>query len=457
MIFEELIKAKYKISKNYYKKVFVNEDNSVFLSYFDIMNVYGLFPTPYQCNVTNSTEYDIKDILELIKVRESNKKNSDKLVKQNNIYLSMLKEKIEEITGDETSSDTCKTIDVAEKIRYFFSYEVIDYVVSKFSPEYVTTAWLKCYEALALFKLVNHDSKNINYFGICEQPGAFVFAINHYIKTNLKDCEFNFVLQSLKAIDNTIFRAEDALSREYKYNYDYGTTNTGDVTDINNIKYYRKKYYKKHFDLISADCGLDCSDDFSLQEKKLTKVLLGQLLVAISLANEGTNYFFKLFSMYESITCEIIFFASLLFEEVYLTRLLKTKITSGEIYCVCKGFLFSKEQMNELLEYLYEIYESNDVSELHLINLPESFVDKILSCNEYLLYSRLISYNYSYFRYNNLKYVGDEKNESVKNYINKLVKHYTKYFCEYYDIKVLDKKDKLVTKEYKSKWIKAVK
>jgi len=39
MIFEELIKAKYKISKNYYKKIFSDEDSSVFLSYFDIMNV----------------------------------------------------------------------------------------------------------------------------------------------------------------------------------------------------------------------------------------------------------------------------------------------------------------------------------------------------------------------------------------------------------------------------------
>lgn len=446
MIFEELIKAKYKISENYYKKVFTNEDPSVFLSYFDIMNVYGLFPTPYQSNVTNSTKYSIQDITKMI----TNKSDNKKLTEKNNIYLSMLKEKLEALNL--SSSGNCNTVEAEDKIRYFFSYEVIDYVVSKFSPEYVTTAWLKCYEALELFKLINLDSKNVNYFGICEQPGAFVFAINHYIKTNLNDCEFNFMLQSLKATDKTIFRAEDALSREYKHSYDYAESNTGDVTDINNIKYYRKKYYKKHFDLISADCGLDCSDDFSFQEKKLTKVLIGQMLAAISLADKGTNYFFKLFSMYESITCEVVFFMSLLFEEVYITRLLKTKITSGEIYCVCKGFLFSKEEMNVLLDNLYKMYELTNGENLHLVDLPDDFVDKILLCNEYLLFSRLISYNYSYFRYNNLKYVTNHP--SVKEYINKLVKHYAEYFCDYYSIKPLDHKDKLVTKEYKSKWIK---
>jgi len=445
MIFEELIRAKYKISEKYYKKIFVNEEPSMFLSYLDIMNVYSLFPTPYQCDVTNLIEHNIKDIIKLIDNRTDNKTLTDK----NNFYLSLLKEKLQIFGLDSTSN--CNTVEAEEKIRYFFSYEVIDYVVSKFSPEYVTTAWLKCYEALELFKLINVNANTINYFGICEQPGAFVFAINHYIKTNLKDCEFNFVLQSLRATDKKIFKAEDALSREYKYSYDYAESNTGDVTDIRNIKYYRKKYYKKHFDIITADCGLDCSDDFSLQEKKLSRVLFGQMLIAISLANKGTNYFFKLFSMYENITCEVIYFMSLLFKEVYITRLLKTKITSGEIYCICKEFLFDKEEMNVLLDKLYKIYEQSSDENLCLISLTNNFIDKILMCNKNLLYSRLISYNYSYFRYNNLKYVATHP--SVKKYINKLVKHYAEYFCDYYNIKPLEYKDKLVTKEYKSKWI----
>lgn len=446
MILTDLIKTKYTMSESMFKHKFTNEAPAIFLSYFDIMNMYALFPTPLDCKIDTNNR-TIKDLITEINKSYVSDEHFDK---QNKEYLKLLSDKLNFIfkENDNTNSDMLAD---KGKIRYFFSYEVIDYVVANYSPEYVTTAWLKCYEALNLFDLIPASENTVNYFGICEQPGAFVFAINHYIKTHGENREFNFILQSLKAIDKKIFKPEDALAKEYRDNYDYGPKDTGDVTDLENIKYYRKRNYKRHFHIISADCGLDCSDDFAAQEKTLLKVILGQALLAISLADKGTNYFFKLFSMYESLTCEIIYLMSYLFEEVYVVRLLKTKITSGEVYCICKNFKYDKSDVDGLLDILYDKYSHYNDNDYHLLNLPEEFKAKILDYNKVLLYCRLTSYNFSYFRYNNLEYVND--NQEIKKYIDNLVNHYAKYFSEFYNIRPLAIADKLVTKDYKSKWL----
>ena len=53
-----------------------------------------------------------------------------------------------------------------------------------------------------------------------------------------------FVYQSLKPERHTTtFKAEQRLLDKYRSNLDYGPKNTGDITDLENIKYYKKKYF----------------------------------------------------------------------------------------------------------------------------------------------------------------------------------------------------------------------
>ena len=238
--------------------------------------------------------------------------------------------------------------------------------------------------------------------------------------------------------------------KTYQDNYDYGKTNTGDVTNLENIKYYRQKYYDKHFDLISADCGLDCSDDFSLQEKKIFRIFFGQLLIAISLAGIGTNYFTKLFTSYGLQTTSLMHLLSLLFEQVYLSRVLTTKPISGEVYLVCKNFKYTKKEMDKHLNNLYDIYEAGSIPSFLDVK-ADYFLNFISASNKVLLHRRIISYRSSYFRYQNRKYTGE--NPEVINYVKSMTDHYTNYFIEHYKIKKLDDKDKLVSHKFVSRWI----
>ena len=70
-----------------------------------------------------------------------------------------------------------------------------------------TNAWRKMYEMAFKMKLIkNNDSKDNNnenstfrHFDICGYPGAFIFAINHYIKTHTNYKNYEWYVQSFNS------------------------------------------------------------------------------------------------------------------------------------------------------------------------------------------------------------------------------------------------------------------
>jgi len=443
-LYIDIINNKYELSNKHYNKIFTTENYYEYLYYFDIMNVYPLFPTIITLKIMND-DNDIKSIIN----------NDDKLlIKSNNKDLNdtilLMNEKIKELEFTEEEINKRKV----GMIRKFFSYELVDELTINLNAEYVTVAWLKCYEILKFYDLISTESTTINYFGICEQPGAFIYAINAYVKTELGK-EFDFIIQSLVDLTNKkIFKPEKHLYETYKNKYDYGHDKTGDVTKLNNIKYYRKKYYDRHFELISADCGLDCSDDFSAQEKGLLNVIIGQFLLAISLADSGTNYFFKLFTMYEELTKQLIYVLSQLFDNVHICRTLTTKPESGEIYCVCKNFKYTKKYMDTILDDIYKWYDmyTNNHNVSLVSSISKKYYDEIYDINMILAKRRITSMNFLYFRFKNNEY--SQNNKQIYEYINELVTHYVKYFIKIYNIQSLEDQNKLVTEKFISKWKK---
>lgn len=439
MSINNLIKFKYDNSNEIYDKKLNHEDPEIYLYYFDIMNVYPLFPS--------LLSFDLKKYISPIDIISSitfNKISSND--NKNNELIDEMYKKIDYISNIPYHELKKRA---RPAIRKLFSYEIIDKITDQYNGEYVTVAWMKCYEILEYYNLLDHvENDTVMYFGICEQPGAFVYAINHYVKTKLNK-KFDFVIESLIDPSNKkIFLAEKSLSSKYKDKYDYGEDGTGDVTKINNIKYYRQKYIKEKkikFNLLTADCGLDSSDDFSQQEEYLTKVFFGQLLLALSLCSKGTNYFFKLFTAYEHITQHMIYLAGLFFDEIYFCRTLTTKPESGENYLVMKNFNKNVDDMDTILDKLYEWYDSDNNILFNLTNIPQSYTNAIKEINLTLTYRRITSVNFLIFRFNNGHYAAKYKN-FIHEYIKKIVNHYMDYFIDYYKIKKLENNDKLVNK-----------
>lgn len=457
-IYYKNIKHKYNISKAFYDSKLSIDQYQKYLYYFDIMNTYSLFPTIIDFNINKQNNFDINNIINNMSsiTIDSNISSSNKFI----LNIKKLIDKFRKlVNSDDRKKEISEAYNKSEKssaIRRFFSYELLDELTTNYKGENVTTAWVKCYEILKHYNLFEESKNNtINCFFICEQPGAFIYATNHYVKEELSK-KFDFILQSLNSnIVSDAFKPDSFLYKQYKNKYDYGIDSMGDVTDVQNIIYYRNKYINKNFDLITADCGIDCSDDFSQQESNSLDLIIGQIIMAIGLSNYGSNYFFKLFTIYEELTKQFIFLLSLLFKNVIICRTLATKITSGEIYCVCKHFNFSKNQTNTLFNQLcqwYMLFKNNNNINLLIPNVINNvFYDDIHKINKLLFYRRIINMRYIYFKNNN--YTLTIKNPKVVEYINKLVNHYVGYFISLYNIKALNDSHKLVNHFFKVKWI----
>lgn len=414
-------------------KIFKNEPPEEFLYYFDAYNVYPLFPTIIDFTLPPCHDFSVDKIGK----GASNLENSDNV--NNLINLLNKKLKSDDITEDEIRNKT------KGMIRKFFSHEIIDHININYNGEYVTTAWAKCYEIISYYDLIKYGDE-INYYGICEQPGAFVYAINHYIKTNKISKKFNFKITSLvNKMNDKVFKAEQSLMNEHGDTYDYGVTGNGDVTDEDNLIYFRKKNYNIFYHLISADCGEDCSDDFTLQEKNLLPLIIGQLTMAIGLASKGTNYFFKLFTLHEDTTKQIMAFLTNIFEKVVIARVLQTKPESGEVYCICKNFKYEKSETDIIFDKLIS-------TKKNIYPCDKNILDVVDDCNEIINMRRIISMNFIKFRFKNNDYV--QKNKLIMTRVDNLVNHYKYYFCDIYQIKKLNDEDKLVSKRFKNKWIK---
>lgn len=414
----KFIFEKYTKSELFYKKIFEkSSDVHNFLDVYDDMNVYPVFPRPIIMPLKRKDEtYQL--------TLNPNSKLSIKSEKDDKVSEEMDK-KIKEFAKYNEEMGKLKNTD---KIRRYFDYEIRDEIKKKIKFSKITNAWVKMYELLSTYSIVeNIKTDTINSFHICEHPGAFIFALQDYIKkrTNKKH---DFVFQSLKPTDNPeIFKADKYLLDKFSDKLDYGK-GSGDITDVENLKFYRNKYKNRKFDIITSDCGLNCSDDFTEQENILEKVYLGAFVCAIGLSTAGTTYISKLFSFKYTKTKELLQMMCLFYESVDVVRLLTTKSASGEIYIVCKNYNYSGN-IDEVLDKLYA-YLQNKILKSYLLESFNSQFESRIEKHHYLLsMRRIVSLDMLIFRYLNNKYISD--NPEILSMTSELTEYYKKYFIIY--------------------------
>ena len=432
------IYEKFKASEEFYNKIFdIDDSEEKFLTVYESMNVFPTYPNaiimPLK-RIDENYELDV-DLNNALHV------DNTELVQLTNKLNDKLKEQ-------DKHAPALKKLKSEFKIRRFFDYELRDLIGTMITDSKVTNAWVKMYELLQVYKFFDNDKKKVHTFHICEHPGAFVFAIKEYIKR--LDKEHDFIFQSLKpGADPKIFKPDPQLINDYLDKLDYGPDNSsgttdnssgttdesqeiapGDITSEKNIRYYRKKYKDQHFDLITSDCGLNFSRDFTKQEMGMYKIFLGALICAIGVSSKGSNYIFKLFSFNTAKTIELLQLACLFYKRIDIVRLLSNKSGSGEIYCVCLDFNYDGNidaVMDTLLDYL----NNNDGFVLNVIN--EKLMSRLINHHKLLTMRRITNINMLLFRQFNYEY--SKNHEKVRQFVKHLVEYYTNYFVTYLGIK----------------------
>lgn len=236
--------------------------------------------------------------------------------------------------------------------------------VSKLKP--LSRSFYKMIEISNLLNIFdNYKDCNINTFHLAEGPGGFIEATN-YLRNNEND---NYKGMTLINEDPNVpgwKKSENFLNKNKNIFIEYGATGTGDLLNINNLKYCYDKY-NNSMDVITADGGFDFSVDFNHQEILATKLLFAQVSFALMMQKKNGHFILKIFDIFSKTTLDILYLLSSVYKQVYIVKPNTSRLANSEKYIVCKYFkgasqallfnIFNEYPKLESIQYISSLFD----------------------------------------------------------------------------------------------------
>lgn len=282
-----------------------------------------------------------------------------KLIRTNTIFflrlqtekgrLNATKNKLDDKNMDLWGKHTATTLRTGDIVRF---------CRDELHAEMATNAWTKMYEMLVRFKLVNvsdPSSPEIKTVHVCEAPGAFICATNHYIKLNCKDAKWSWIANSLNPYyegnDLSAMIDEDKLIVETIAHWIFGEDNTGNIMSSANIhKIWEQARSMGKIDLVTGDGSVSCIDNPNEQEEDTAPLHFSEIVCGLGCLKQGGNLVVKGFTLFEHPSICNLYLLSCLFERFSVFKPATSKAGNSETYLVGIGFKgISKEFLEALL------------------------------------------------------------------------------------------------------------
>jgi 23S rRNA U2552 (ribose-2'-O)-methylase RlmE/FtsJ len=281
-----------------------------------------------------------------------------------------------------TKWDSYKKISNVYELIYLPSKKNRDNSIASYKP--ISRSYFKLWEIIIDFNLLN-DIKPQTILCLAEGPGGFMEAIiNFRERYNIKDNIFGITLKS-KHKDVPGWKSSQKLLKKYNIHITYGKDNTGNLYNLDNIKYLNN-VLKSKVDLITADGGFDFSTDFNKQEELSYRIIFCEIVSALSHQKINGTFVCKIFDINTLFTLKLLYILTVFYKDVYITKPLTSRPANSEKYIVCKGFKgISESYLTIFYSYILN-WETMDINNiLSFVNLSDYFVYKIKNFNEYLM------------------------------------------------------------------------
>ena len=202
-------------------------------------------------------------------------------------------------------------------------------------------------------------------FHLAEGPGGFIEAVCH-LRRNPNDVYNGMTLVNNDSKCPGWKKTKNFLEENRNVVIEKGIDDTGNLLSAENFEYCYKKYGGK-MDLITADGGVDFSENFNDQEYTATKLIIAQVIYAISMQSNGGNFVLKVFDIFSNATVDALYLLSSLYKEVYIMKPKTSRYANSEKYVVCKDFNGNKNENNikNLIQKFHENFH-NLVSDLNI-------------------------------------------------------------------------------------------
>jgi hypothetical protein len=230
-------------------------------------------------------------------------------------------------------------------MRWLDLYHGLKYKVqTEFAMQVVTNASLKMYELLVQENLLDLR-RPIRVFCNAELPGAFLVAVNHFVRTRAAAADFEWLASSyLPPSDgSTILGDRYGLFAGNRDRWLMGEGGlSGDLTDAGVVEalaaVVRRRFGGVGATLYTSDAGVDASADFNRQEEMTAKLNFGQVLCGVlALAPRG-SLVTKQYTFFTAFSRSLIALLTALFDTVAVTKPATSRPVNSEVYVVAKGF-----------------------------------------------------------------------------------------------------------------------
>ena len=245
-------------------------------------------------------------------------------------FLSRFKEQIE------LSAEAWDTIK-----KYTNPYEFIHTIipgtkhsVSKLKP--LSRSFYKMVELWKMFKL-NDSRESIQTFHLAEGPGGFIEA-TACLRKNMNDKYYGMTLINNDPGCPGWKKSHQFLEANKNVTIITGEDGTGNLLHKDNYTYCVNKF-KHSMQIITADGGIDVSDDFNKQEELVSKLIVSEIIYAITMQKKGGHFVLKIFDIFSKLTIDILYILTRVYSEVYITKPFTSRLANSEKYIVCKNFL----------------------------------------------------------------------------------------------------------------------
>ena len=266
-----------------------------------------------------------------------------------------------------------------------------------YNTEITTNAWTKLYEMISKN---NFFKKSVKTFHICEAPGGFISAMNHYCVSN--DIQLDWFAQSL-IIGKTSLNDYYGIMRTYPEKWIYGPPDnmTGDITDPEIIKYYIARPELSNIDFMTADGGVACHpSQINEIESNMAKIILGQVICIIGCLQDNGNAVIKMFlPMVKALNISIVYLLSTAFKSIEFTKPKTSKSVNSEFYIIAHEYQKKNiiGQLDELLAILKN-RKTNCDTWLYT-NIPKKFMKEYTSIINRLIDNQISALSSCYYHY----------------------------------------------------------
>ncbi|XP_029354829.1 cap-specific mRNA (nucleoside-2'-O-)-methyltransferase 2 [Echeneis naucrates] len=264
--------------------------------------------------------------------------------------------------------------------------KVIAAVRSAANPEICTQAWCKFYEILGSFNLFPDEvlqTGELNTVHLCEAPGAFITALNHYIKTSesTRYCDWSWAANTLnpyhEANGGSTTIADDRLIANTLPWWFFGSDNTGNIMIQKHLLELQVFVSNMHrVDIVTADGSFDCQENPDEQEALVASLHYCEVTAALLLLSPGGSFVLKMFTLYEYSSVCLIYLLNCCFHSVNIFKPATSKAGNSEVYVVCLNY-DGKEAVRPLLSKLIRNYGMHLADQEALFPktlIPQSFL-----------------------------------------------------------------------------------